>query len=79
MFGGPHPPRHTLQEACRRAGLNPFVAHTEEVRPKRGRPLGRRDSRPRKEVLHERLEFHAQLMRDRYGAIEDYKKEIGWK
>jgi hypothetical protein len=65
----------SLKLACAAAGLRPLKPFLVPQKRRVGRPLGARDSRPRW-GSPEALDAHAALMRERFGAVEKYEKEL---
>lgn len=65
----------SLWEAARRAGLRPIP--WRDAGRKRGRPNGSKDSYDRWAARKDRLELHAELMRELYGGqtMAEYDSE----
>jgi hypothetical protein len=67
-----------LGKLCARAGLVPVRLASPEIRAK-GRPNGSQDTYPRAAIPRlenvPRLREHAAIMRERFGAVEEYEKE----
>ena len=64
-----------LVRACLLAGLTPVRLAPVAQKRAVGRPRGSKDSY-RRLTRRERLEAHAALMRERFGAVEDYDREM---